>query len=142
MPSKKKLNKVEESVLQDPMMQILQVKRPYEDKEMIEYSHNIADALGVITEKELELKEFASEIKSAIAEQDDIVTACAVKIRMGYEMIPVECVVTYDKNIVTFVSKETGEIVEQREITEEEQMRLTSKWVDAEQVIRESSEEE
>jgi hypothetical protein len=54
----------------------------------------------------------------------------------------VQCRVTYDKNVAIFTDKETGEIVEKREMTEEEQLKLTSEWRDAEEVIRADSEKD
>jgi len=57
-------------------------------------------------------------------------------------MTPVHCTVKYDGKIATFANKETGEIVEKRELTEEEQLRLASQWHDAEEVIRADNEKD
>ena len=123
----------------DPMVHVVEVKRPYTDKEIIAYSHNMAEAIRTIAEKEAELKAFASGIKDEIAGQESILNDCAARVNAKYEMISVPCSVKYDGKIATFTNKETGEIVEQRELTEEEQLRLTSGWKDAEQIIREDS---
>ncbi len=40
-------------------------------------------------------------------------------------MRPVEANVTYEKGVVKYVDKDTGEILEERPMTQEEQMRLT-----------------
>jgi hypothetical protein len=131
----------EATIIADPMTHIVEVKRPYTDKEIVAYSRIMAEAIKAIAEKGAELKAFASSIKDEIAGQESILNDCAARVNMGYEMTPVTCFVKYDGKIATFTNKETGEIVEQRELTEEEQLRLTSGWKDAEQIIREDSKE-
>ena len=138
--AKKKATK--EAVPQDPMIHVIQIKRPYADKEIMAYSHNMAEAIAIIADKEAELKEFASKIKDEIAGQEGILRDCAARVNAGYEMTPVECKVTYNKNIATFINKQTGEIVEKREMTPEEQLRLTSEWHDSEQIIRVDNEKD
>ena len=133
-------SKSEPLVAQDPMTQFIDKKRQYSDQEIMKYSHEMAEAMEVIENKTLEQKEFDKKIKDEIAGQEGIMSDCAVRIRKGFEVIPVECAVTYKEKIVTFAEKSTGEIVEQREMTEEEQLHLTDKWVDAEKIIREDSE--
>lgn len=130
------------AITQDPMTQFIQKKKNYTDKEIMSYSRNMAEALGIIDSIAIELKEFTAQKKDEIEGQETIVNDCAARIRAGYEMIPVECKVTYEGNIATFIEKSTGEIVEKREITEEEQLRLNSNWVDAERVIKEANEKE
>ena len=136
-----KKNKAVE-VTQDPMTQFIEKKRPYSDQEIMKYSYEMAEAMEVIENKILEQKEFDKKIKDEIAGQEVIMSDCAARIRQGVEIIPVECTVTYAEKVVTFTEKNTGEIVEQREMTEEEQLRLTDKWVDAERIIREDSKKE
>lgn len=119
----------------------IQVKRPYSDKEIMGYSRNIADAIGVKLVKAAELKAFSDKIKDEIAGQESIVQDCAARIRQGYENVTKECLVKYDGNMVSYIDKNSGEVIEKHEITEEEQLRLTSKSIDAEQIIRQDNEE-
>jgi hypothetical protein len=55
-------------------------------------------------------------------------------------MTSVACIVKYSGKIAIFTDKQTGEIIEKRELTEEEQLRLASQWKDAEEIIREDNE--
>jgi hypothetical protein len=130
-------------VIQDPKVVIKEAKKEYTDAEKIEFGKMMADAIQKINEKAAELKEFSTAIKSQVAEQETILAECAAKISKGYEMDSIMCYVVYgsDGKTATFTNKETGEVVEERELTEEEQLWLTSQWKDAEEVIREDSKE-
>ena len=88
------------------------------------------------------MQKSSEEIKAEIAEQEGIMNKCAEKLRSGYEMRSRQCNVTYDKNIVKYIDKETGEVLEERPMTEDEQLRLTGQRIDAEQIIRQAREEE
>ena len=135
------VKKKDKPEIRDPMTTIIETKREYADGEKIEFGKHIVEAMGLITEKEVELKEFAKSIKDEITAQETIMNENAVKLRQGYEMASVMCFVTYDDNkIAIFTNKDTGEVVERRELTEEEQLRLNSQWRDAEAVIREDNE--
>jgi hypothetical protein len=138
----KKVKKNEEKeITQEPVMtHIIEVKRPYTDKEIMAYSRNMADALSVMGAKGAELKAFASTIKGEIEGQEGILQDCAARVRAGYEMTSVACIVKYSGKIAIFTDKQTGEIIEKRELTEEEQLRLASQWKDAEEIIREDNE--
>ena len=133
--------KKDKPVIRDPMTTIVETKREYTDGEKIEFGKHIVEAMGLINEKEVELKEFAKSIKDEITAQETIMNENAVKLRQGYEMTSIMCFVTYDENkIAIFTNKDTGEVVERRELTEEEQLHLNSQWKDAEAVIREDNE--
>lgn len=129
-------------VVKDPLTQTIDVKRDYTDKEIAEFGRIMAESYGVIARKQEELKEFSTVIKAAIEEEQNTIGANAVKIREGYERVPVVCSVVYENGQATFTNKQTGEIVLQRPITEEEQLRMSTGWKDAEEVIREDSEKE
>lgn len=134
--------KKETQVIHDPMVTVIEVKKPYISEQLLEFGKNMADAINTINERRVELKNYSDEIKGQIAVQEDILADNASKIHKGYEMSSVQCVVTYseDGKSATFTDKETGEIVEQRDLTEEEQLRLSSQWKDAEQIIRKDNE--
>ena len=138
----KSANKETNMVSDNPLVQTIEVKYKYTDNELLGFSRELCEAYNIITAKELELKQFSSAIKEEKEIQEDIIADRAFKINAGYEMKPVQCTVKYDNGIVTFTNKENGEIMEQRPITEEEQLRLNSNWVDAEKVIRDDSEKE
>ncbi len=118
------------------------VKHTLTGDEIVALAQNMARAESSISEKADQLKSVTTTIKAEIATQEGILHNCAEKLRSGYEMRPRDCIVTYDKNIATYTDKETGEILESRPMTQDEQMRLSGKRIDAEQIIRESSKEE
>ncbi len=135
--------KKDKPVIQDPKVVLKEAKRQYTDTERLEFGKMMADAIEKINEKGIELKEFSTAIKSQVAEQESILADCASKISKGYEMTSIHCYVVYgsDGKTATFTNKETGEVVEERELTEEEQMWLTSQWKGAEEIIRADSKE-
>ncbi len=118
------------------------IKHTFNEREIVELAQKMARAESIISEKADELKSVSTAIKVDIAVQEGILHACAERLRSGYEMRPRECVVTYEKGTAVYADKNTGEIVESRPMTQEEQLRLSGKRIDAEQIIRQASEEE
>lgn len=118
------------------------MKYTFTDRESLDLARKMGRAEASINEKMDELKSVSSSIKADIATQEGILHSCAEKLRSGYEMRPVECDVKYEKGIAKFIDKSTGEVVEERPMTQDEQLRLSEGWVDAEKVIRDASEEE
>ncbi len=117
-------------------------KHIFTGEEAMELAHRMASAEATISRKMEELKSVTTTIKADIATQEGILHSCAEKLRSGYEMRPREADVKYEKGMVKYVDKDTGEILEERPLTQEEQMHLSETRVSAEQVIREASEEE
>ena len=118
------------------LTQTVWIKKPFTVEQKIELGKVMADADGEMNAKAEELKEIRDAFKDGIDELADKLHDAAKKLRQGYEEIRKECVATYEGTIVRFADKDTGEIVEEREMTEDEQMRLSGQMVDAEQVIR------
>lgn len=67
---------------------------------------------------------------------------CAEKLRSGYEMRKRECDLRYESGLAKYFDRATGEMLEERPLTPTEQLKLSGKWVDAEQVIRADSEKQ
>lgn len=128
----------------DNLTQTIYVKYTFNDKELLELSRKMAGAEAAIDRKMEELKSVSTTIKADIAVQEGILHSSAEKLRSGYEMRPREANVKYEKGVIKYVDKETGEILEERPMTQEEQLRLNSNSVirDAEDIIRESEEDE
>jgi hypothetical protein len=118
------------------------VKHIFCDKELLELSRKMTGALSCIEEKADELKTASASIKAEIAEQEAILHGCADKLKTGYDMRPRQCTVTYENNNVRYIDKETGEILEEHPMTEDEQLRLTGVRIDAEDIIRQARQEE
>lgn len=108
------------------LTQTIWVKHLFTREEMSELAQKMASAEASISEKTDELKSVSTMIKAEIATQEGILHSCAEKLRSGYEMRPREADVNYDKGIVKYVDKETGEIIEERPMTHEEQLRLNT----------------
>ncbi len=127
----------------DNLTETIYTRHSFSEKEMLELSQKMAGAEAAISRKTEELKSVSTTIKADMAVQESILHGCAEKLRSGYEMRPRECLVDYTtKGMVKYVDKETGEVLEERPITQDEQLRLSGKVTDAEDVIRQSREEE
>lgn len=101
------------------------VKHVLSNDEVVELAQRMARAESAINEKLDQLKSVSTAIKAEIVTQEGILHSCAEKLRSGYEMRPREAGVDYAKGIVKYVDKETGEILEERPMTQEEQLRLS-----------------
>jgi hypothetical protein len=124
------------------LTQTIYVKYTFTDKESLDLSRKMARAEAAINEKMDELKSVSTTIKADIAVQEGILHSCAEKLRSGYEMRPREAELKYEKGVVKFIDKETGEVLEERPMTQDEQLGLTSKRTDAETIIRQARQEE
>ncbi len=124
------------------MTETVQVKRELTQVESLDLAQTMARAEATMGEKADDLKSVTAQIKADIAVQEAVLHACAEKLRSGYKMVSIECVVKYDKGTATYADKDSGEIIETRHMTQEEQLRLSEHRVDAEQVIRQASKEE
>jgi len=125
------------------MTETVYIKHPFTDKELLEVARKMSRAESTIREKEDELKSVATTIKAEIAEQDAIIHGCAEKLNSGYEMQKVECSLKYENGKAIYIDR-NGVIVEERDMTESEQMHLVSggKFTDAEDIIRADNKKE
>lgn len=121
------------------LLETLWIKHTFNSNEIVALAQEMSRAQSVIADKTDELKSAVASIKAEIAMQETVSNSCAKKLCAGYEMLPKECVVTYDKGIAKYVDKHSGEVLQERGMTEEEQLKLTEKRIDAETVIREAS---
>ena len=126
----------------ETLTQRIEVKKPLTADEKDELLKQISDAREMIEEQTEDLKIHRESVKDICDAQDDIISKCVELYRKGYNSKMVECEVKYSDGETTFFDVNSGEIVEQRPMTETEQLRLTSKFVDAENIIREDSDNE
>ena len=107
------------------------IRHTFTKDEKLELALKLTTAMSEIENKEEILKDFARSVKDQIAEQEAIVTDCAQKIREGYVMNDVECHLTYEvENCqVKYIAKGTGEVLDTRPMTDEEQLRLAGSEV-------------
>jgi hypothetical protein len=124
-----------------PMTTNVQAKRPISDKEKQELLAKIVESDAIITDLVQELKDYTADKKEVIESERMNISRCCQLARDGFEQVTHECTVDYANNITKFTDIHTGEIVEEHPTTEEEQLRLSGKWKDAEEVIREDNEE-
>ena len=118
------------------------LKYIFTDKELLEISRKRANAALVIGQKLEAIKTYKKQLENEIEMQQMVVDDCDEKTRSGYEMRPVECTLKYENNEVSYYRKDTGEFVESRPITKEEQLMLSGNRVDAEHIIRQARKEE
>lgn len=126
----------------DNLTETIWIKYVLSGDEIMDLAQKMARAENNISEKADQLKSVSTAIKAEITTQEGILHSCAEKLRSGYEMRPRETSVNYEKGIVKYVDKGTGEILEERPMTKDEQLRLSGVRVDAEDIIREAREEE
>ena len=133
----------------EPLTQSIFVKKLFTDEQKIELGKQMADAEERLFAKSEELDAEADAFKETKKRLEGEMSAIQAELhdhakmfRQGYESVQAECFVTYDGTIVKFTDKTTGEVVEEREMTEAEQLRLSGKMVDAENVIREASQKD
>jgi hypothetical protein len=138
------VNKIEQ-----PLAQTIWVKVPFTDEQKITLGSLMAEAVKMIIGKEAELevlkeqfKEAADEIKESIGGFDSDLRTAALKLRNGFEEVKKECIVRYEDNVAKYYDKDTGVLVDEHEMTEAEQLRLSGRMVDADAVIRAESEED
>jgi hypothetical protein len=128
--------------MDSPLTETRYIKHVFTDKERLEIGNKLTSAMALIDQKTDEIKTTTTAIKAEIAEQEGIINKCATDLRSGYAMRPRQCAYKIEGNKVVYVDKETGEVVEEHEMSEDEQLRLTGVRIDAETIIRQAREEE
>jgi hypothetical protein len=135
--------------MEQTLTQTIWIKKQYTDEQKLTLGNLMAEAVKMIIGKEAELEALKEEYKEAGDKIKDTISGfhsdlrdAALKLRNGYEEVQRECVISYEGNIIKFADKDTGEIVEEREMTEAEQMRLSGNMVDAEDIIRQARKED
>lgn len=127
----------------EPFTKTIYVKHEFTQEEMLALSAQMARAEAEISEKADELKSVSSTIKADIAIQEGILHKCAEKLRSGYEMRLKEATVKYESGIVKYLDKDTGEILEERPMSQEEQMQLSKgNFMDIETLTQQENEPE
>jgi len=119
----------------------IQTKRPISNKEKGELLAQIVESDKIITDLTMELKEYTADKKDSIEQERLNISRCCQLARDGFENVMHECTVDYANNISKFTDIHTGEVVEEHPTTEEEQLHLSTKWKDAEEIIREDTKE-
>lgn len=123
----------------------IEIKKKFSNPDKLELLKQIAEHDEAINEKQMELSDLqdkAKAIKEYIGTKHEEISSLCSKYRLGYESTWTECVATYNDGIATFTDEKTGEIVEQRPMTEAEQLQLSENRVDAEDIIRAASKAE
>ena len=121
------------------------VRYDFTDQEKLELSEKIARAVSDIAQAGVAEKTFKTQIKSRKQQAEAIISDCASKLNEGYEMKNIDCriVKDYEAGLISYESVETGEVVEEREMTpQERQMELTESEVNLEGQSEETEEGE
>src|SRR4030042_946511 len=117
-------------------------KHQFNNEEKVEIANRMLKAEASVEEKLAEGETFKQSAKADIARYEGEIAGCKEKLRSGYESIPIQCTLKYLDGNVVYFSKQTGEIVDKRPMTEAEQMKLAGGFTDAEQIIRADSEKQ
>ena len=111
----------------------VEVKIPLTAEQKDELLKQISAAYKVIADNDFqinELKEQIGTLKDANSEQSETVKGIIAKYDRGYDLVTKNCSAIYKDGEATFLDKD-GVIVEQREITPEEQLQLSENRIDA-----------
>lgn len=114
----------------------IQAKRKVTEKEKSGLLAEIVNADEIITNLSIELKEYTSDKKEAIEQQRLIIGRCCKLARDGFEEETHECEASYINGMAKFTDIHSGEVIEERPMTEQEQLTLNEHSIDAEQIIR------
>jgi hypothetical protein len=125
---------------EDLITETRHVKRLYTQSEMDEFLRQMFMEQDVIEEKQADLDAYKKSINGEIAQHEANAGALKNKLRTGYEQVPIQCIVKYENGKALYINKSTGEFIEERAMTEQEQMKLAGGFTDAEQIIRADSE--
>jgi hypothetical protein len=127
------------------LTETIQIQKPLTQEQKVELLNDIATAYDRIYELEMniaDLDEQKKPLKDAIKrEHDNVAQALATK-KAGFIPQNVEVTVVYGTNTVNYYDAKTGEKVDERPITEAEQLQLSEHRTDAEKIIRDSEKEE
>ena len=119
----------------------IQVRRPISNKEKQELLAKIVESDKIVSDLTAELKEYTAGKKENIEQERMNISRCCQLARDGFENVTHECTVKYEDGMTKFTDIHSGEMVEEHKTTDEEQLHLTSKWQDAEEIIRQDEKE-
>jgi len=122
------------------LTETIQIQKPLTEAQRLELLDQIANSYDKMEELELaldDLKEQMKPLKDAIESEKDSVAQALANKKAGFLPENVDCVVTYSGKTAIYTSIETGEIVQERELTESEQLSLGGHRIDADKIIRE-----
>ena len=114
----------------------IQVKRPISNKEKQDILAKIVESDKIVSDLTAELTEYTAGKKENIEQERMNISRCCQLARDGFENVTHECTVKYEEGMTKFTDIHSGDMVEEHKTTDEEQLHLTDKWVDAETVIR------
>jgi hypothetical protein len=127
---------------EDLLTETRHIKRVFTSEERDEFLRQMFRLRDDVGEREDELEAFKTTKKAEIAVLEAEVGVIENNLRNGYEQVPVQCIVKYENNKAIYIQKSTGEFVEERPMTEREQLNLAGGFTDAEQIIRADSEKQ
>lgn len=95
---------------------------PLTDKELLEAGQKVADALQSLAGLEGEMQSFKEQMNGKVAEAEGKVQRYSALVRQKYEYRDVNCEVVknYAKKLYTVTRLDTGEVVESRNMTNDE----------------------
>jgi hypothetical protein len=114
----KKINKQKERIME--VQKAVFVK--FTKDQLIELGGEAAEAALEKTRLEIEFDAVKKDWKAQIEEQDNLLMGVLARIREGGEKVPATCIMEkdYKTGQVTFTRKDTGEVVEERDMTHDE----------------------
>ena len=120
----------------------IQIKKPLNEGQKDELLKQICFDYEEIDRLKADLKEYTEDIKGQIEEKQDDVRMALGSYKQGGVFENIDCFVKYENSKTQYISVLTGEVVEEHETTEGEQLKITEHRIDAEDIIRADSEKD
>ncbi len=121
----------------------IEKKNPLTLEELKQLMDKMVEARSVMLEAGEDLDARKDAYKELCKSQNAVIDDCFADYERGFSVEVIPCTVSYDGNVASYYSVETGEKVEGLPIEENEQLVMTGgKRVDAEVIIREASKNE
>lgn len=122
---------------------VIQKKNPLTIEQLKALFDKMVEARNIIAKSQEQLEKQKDIFKDLKEEQSEIIDKCFADYERGFTVSNFECTVTYDGKVANYYDVITGEKIEGIVLEEGEQLEMTGgKFVDAEQLIRESSKED
>jgi hypothetical protein len=121
----------------------IQVKRPLTPEAKDNLLKEMSSSKKEVEELELmlaDLKEKEKEKKEQISAQQSNILSLIGQYEVGYTIENSECLVSYEGNVVKYTDVNTGKIVDEHKLSNEEQLQLSEHRIDAEDIIRADNE--
>ena len=127
------------AVTKDVITETRHLTRVFTPSEREQFVQEMFREENSIAEQQANLDAYKEQVKAEIGQHEANLLVIKNKLRIGNEQTPVQCIVKYDDGKAKYYRKDTGEFIDERPMSDREQMSLAGGFIDAEQIIRADS---